>query len=79
MGVYEASFEGLNYAPIEFLRRGAAVAVPTHVTGRGRTGDVELVLTPVFWVRAGKVVRAAIYTSRGEALSAVPASATTTT
>ena len=66
---YASSFDGLRFTPLEFVSCGDAVVVPTHLTGRGRSGqELQMVLTLAFWLREGKIARVRNYVSREEAL-----------
>ena len=66
---YASSFEGLHFKPLEFVPCGDAMVVPTHLTGRGPSGqELHMVLTLAFWLRGGKIARVRNYMSREEAL-----------
>ncbi len=74
MRLYEGSFADLHYEPLEFLCRGEAIVVPTHVTGRGSSGPFELLLTAGVWVQGSRVTRARIFRTREDALRELPVS-----
>jgi ketosteroid isomerase-like protein len=73
LGVSEATFEGLDLVPEEFIDAGDRVVVVFRFRGVGRESGIPVDerLAHVWTIRDGKAVRMEVHAGREEALRAV--------
>jgi ketosteroid isomerase-like protein len=67
------AYDQLQLVLDEYIDAGAAVLAAGRVEWRGKASGArgDTAVLPAFWLRAGKVLRAATFTDRAEALEAV--------
>jgi uncharacterized protein len=72
VGVSQATFEGLDLAPEEFLAVGDQVIVVFRFRGTGRESGIPVDerLAHLWTIRDGKAARMSVHSSREEALEA---------
>jgi ketosteroid isomerase-like protein len=72
LGVSQATFEGLDLAPEEFIDAGDRVVVVFRFRGTGRESGVPIDerLAHVWTIRNGKAVRMEVHSGREQALRA---------
>jgi ketosteroid isomerase-like protein len=72
LGVSQATFEGLDLVPEEFVDVGDHVVVVFRFVGRGRESGVPIDerLAHLWTVRDGKAIRMVVHSGREEALRA---------